>query len=97
MKLKLTSVAFFLLLIFLGTNVQAVTFQTYDELFDCVDFYNTFFGYKKNLRSCFEEKGITIDDDSLKLIKKDSGLIDSIIDLDLPEESIIKKPKKKLC
>ena len=39
---------------------------------------------------------VEIDKDSLKLIKNDSGLIDSIIDLNLPEEKIIKKPKKKL-
>ena len=97
MKLKLTSVAFFLLFILLGTNVaQAVTFKNYDELNDCVDFYNTFSQYKKNLQKCFEEKDIKIDKDSLKLIKKDYGLIDSIIDLNLPEEKIIKKPKKKL-
>ncbi|MDC1454359.1 hypothetical protein N8316_01480, partial [Pelagibacteraceae bacterium] len=76
--------------------MQAVTFQTYDELFECVETHNTFFGYKKNLKSCFEKKGITIEDDSLKLIKKDSGIIEDIIDLDLPKESTIKKPKKKL-
>jgi len=51
MKLKLTSVAFFLLFILLGTNVaQAVTFKNYEELNDCVDFYNTFSQYKKNLQ-----------------------------------------------
>ncbi|MDA9890200.1 S8 family serine peptidase [Candidatus Pelagibacter sp.] len=85
-----------IIFIFSIINVQAVTFQTYDELFECVETHNTFFGYKKNLKSCFEKKGITIEDDSLKLIKKDSGIIEDIIDLDLPKESKIKKPKKKL-
>ena len=84
------------ILIFSIINVQAVTFQTYDELFECVENYNTFFGYKKNLKSCFEKKGISIEDDSLKLIKKDSGIIENIIDLDLPKDTTIKKPKKKL-
>jgi hypothetical protein len=79
-----------------GINVaQAITFKNYDELNDCVDFYNTFSQYKKNLQKCFEEKDIQIDNDSLKLIKKDYGLIESIIDLNLPEEKIIKKPKKR--
>jgi hypothetical protein len=32
----------------------------------------------------------------LKLIKKDSGIIQNIIELDLPQESTIKKPKRKL-
>ena len=85
-----------MIFIFSTINVQAVTFQTYDELFECVETHNTFFGYKKNLKSCFEKKGITIEDDSLKLIKKDNGIIEDIIDLDLPKESTIKKPKRKL-
>ena len=84
------------ILIFSIINAKAVTFQTYDELFECVETHNTFFGYKKNLKSCFEKKGITIEDDSLKLIKKDSGIIENIIDLDLPKEGTIKKPKRKL-
>ena len=66
------------LLIFSIINVQAVTFQTYDELYNCVETHNTFFGYKKNLKSCFGKKGITIEDDSLKLIKKDHGIIEDI-------------------
>jgi len=69
-------IIFSLIVLFYSTiHTQAVTFQTYDELYNCVETHNTFFGYKKNLKSCFEKKGITIEDDSLKLIKKDSGIM----------------------
>ena len=95
MKLKLTSVAFFLLFILLGTNVaQAVTFKNFGDLYECVETYNTFFGYKKNLKTCFQKQNITIENDSLKLIKKNSGIIENIIALDLPKRDLIKKPKK---
>ena len=55
-------------------------------------------GTKKILQNGFEKKGITIEKDSLKLIKNEYGIIDNIIDLNLPKEDIIKvkKPKKKL-
>ena len=86
----------FLIFFFSILHTQAATFKNYNELYDCVETYNTFFGYKKNLKNCFQKKGITIEDDSLKLIKKDSGIIQNIIELDLPQESTIKKPKKKL-
>ncbi len=91
--IKIISLLFFFSF---GVNVaQAITFKNYDELNNCVDFYNTFSQYKKNLQKCFEEKDIKINKDSLKLIKKDYGLIENIIDLNLPEEKIIKKPKKR--
>jgi subtilisin family serine protease len=86
----------FLIFFFSILHTQAATFKNYNELYDCVETYNTFFGYKKNLKNCFQKKGISIKDDSLKLIKKDSGIIQNIIELDLPKESTIKKPKRKL-
>ena len=86
----------FLIFFFSILHSQAATFKNYNELYDCVETYNTFFGFKKNLKSCFQKKGITIEDDSLKLIKKDYGIIENIIELDLPKDTKIKKPKKKL-
>ena len=95
-----TSKLFFLTLFFFAFSnyAKAVTFQNYSEIYECIETHNTFFGYKKNLTKCFEKKGITIEKDSLKLIKNEYGIIDNIIDLNLPtEETIkIKKPKKKL-
>ena len=88
----------FFLFITFSNYAKAVTFQNYSELFECIETHNTFFGYKKNLTKCFEKKGITIEKDSLKLIKNEYGIIDNIIDLNLPKKEAlkVKKPKKKL-
>ena len=75
---------------------KAVTFQTYDELYGCVENYNNFLEYKQNLKKCFKKQNITIEKDSLELIKNDSGVIEDVIELDLPKETKIKKPKRKL-
>ena len=77
-------------------SAKAVTFKNFGDLYECVKTYNTFFGYKKNLKTCFQKQNITIENDSLKLIKKNSGIIENIIVLDLPKKDLIKKPKKKL-
>tara|TARA_Y100000389_G_scaffold127016_1_gene124368 strand:- start:732 stop:4151 length:3420 start_codon:yes stop_codon:yes gene_type:complete len=77
-------------------SAKAVTFKNFGDLYECVETYNTFFGYKKNLKTCFQKQNITIENDSLKLIKKNSGIIENIIVLDLPKKDLIKKPKKKL-
>ena len=99
MFLKISKL-FLLLVLFItfSNSAKAITFQNYSQLFECVENHNTFFGYKKNLTKCFEKKGITIEKDSLKLIKNEYGIIDNIIDLNLPKEETvkIKKPKKKL-
>ena len=47
---------FILFFIITTFSAKAVTFQTYDELYDCVETYNTFLEYKKNLKNCFEKK-----------------------------------------
>ena len=91
---KIFLVIFFFLYGF--NSAKAVTFKNFEDLYECVENYNTFFGYKKNLKTCFQKKNVTIKDDSLKLIKKKSGIIKNIIALDLPKEDFIKKPKKKL-
>ena len=51
---------------------KAVTFQTYDDLYGCVETYNSFLEYKKNLKDCFKKQNITIEKDSLELIKNDT-------------------------
>ena len=73
---------------------NAITFKNFDELNDCVDFYNSFSQYKKNLQKCFEQKNITIEKNSLNLIKNEYGIIDGIINLNLPKKEKNKKPKK---
>ena len=84
---------FLLLCFFLSHPAKAVTFQTYDQLGGCIGTNTTFLLYKKNLQNCFEEKGITIGDESLNIIEKDFGIIDDIIELDLPKDITIKKKK----
>ena len=97
LKVSKLFILFFLFLTF-SNSAKAITFQNYSELYECIETHNTFFGYKNNLTKCFKKKGITIEKDSLKLIKNEYGIIDNIIDLNLPKEDIIKvkKPKKKL-
>ena len=84
----------FLVIFFATTfSAKAVTFQTFNQLNGCIETNTTFLLYKKNLQNCFETKGITIEDDSLNIIKNDYGIIDDVIELDLPKESAIKKKK----
>jgi hypothetical protein len=78
--------------IFQKTN--AATFKNFDELNACVDFYNSFLQYKKNLQECLKQQDVTIENNSLKLIKNKYGIIENIIELNLPKKETIKKPKK---
>ena len=91
----------FILIILLTSNnnvnaANAVTFKNFDELNACVDFYNSFLQYKKNFQECLKQQDVIIEKNSLKLIKNDYGIIEDIIELNLPKEETIKKPKKKL-
>ena len=96
-KSNLTRLFILSFIFILKINVaQAVTFKNFDELNNCVDNYNSFSQYKINLQKCFEQKEIKINKESLELIKNDSGLINNIVDLNLPEEKKIQKPIKKL-
>ena len=89
---------FFFIFISLSSfqKANAITFKNFDELNTCVDFYNSFLQYKKNLQECLKQQDVTIENNSLKLIKNDYGIIEDIIELNLPKEETIKKPKKKL-
>ena len=96
-KSNLTRLFILSFIFILKINVaQAVNFKNFDELNNCVDNYNSFSQYKINLQKCFEQKEIKINKESLELIKNDSGLINNIVDLNLPEEKKIQKPIKKL-
>lgn len=76
---------------------KAITFNNFYELSECVDYYNSFNQYKKNLQNCYKNKNIPFDENSLKIIKNKSGIIENIIQLDLPKQKIKKqKTKKKL-
>ena len=95
MRPLVKKILFLLFFYLIGVSSSgAVTFKNYDELNDCVDFYNSFSQYKKNLQKCFEQKNITIEKNSLNLIKNEYGIIDGIINLNLPKKEKNKKPKK---
>ena len=92
-KFEILILSIFIFFLFIEKS-NAITFKNFDELNDCVDFYNSFSQYKKNLQKCFEQKNITIEKDSLNLIKNEYGIIDGIINLNLPKKEKNKKPKK---
>ena len=96
--LKYLKISCFFIIIFLSIfqKTNAATFKNFDELNACVDFYNSFLQYKKNLQECLKQQDVTIENNSLKLIKNKYGIIENIIELNLPKKETIKKPKKKL-
>ncbi len=68
------------------TYSQATVFKNYEEAKKCFDDYESFDQYKIKLKSCFDNKNITFEDESINLIKNKSGIIQQIIKLDLPLE-----------
>ena len=74
----------------------SVNFKNYSELDKCLNEYVTFTNYKFQLKKCFKDQGINIKNESIKLIKKRSGIINDIINLNLPnKESVAKKKSFK--
>ena len=49
---------FIFIFIFLSIfqKANAITFKNFDELNECVDFYNSFLQYKDNLQECLKKK-----------------------------------------
>ena len=76
-------------------QANAINFKNFYELDECVNYYNTFKQYKKNLINCLKNKNIIIEEENLKILNKKSGIIDNIIELDLPKEEIVKTKKQK--
>ena len=86
---------FFLLFIFSINQANAINFKNFYELSECVDHYNSFKQYKQNLTNCLKNQNIIIEEENLKILNNRSGIIENIIDLDLPKEKIVKNKKKK--
>ena len=86
---------FFLLFSFSINQANAINFKNFYELSECVDHYNSFKQYKQNLTNCLKNKNIIIEEENLKILNNRSGIIENIIDLDLPKEEIVKKKRKK--
>tara|TARA_Y100000590_G_scaffold445321_1_gene577281 strand:+ start:1239 stop:4757 length:3519 start_codon:yes stop_codon:yes gene_type:complete len=78
-------------------SVKAITFNNFYDLDQCVDNYSSFTQYKTNLKKCFKNHDIILEENSLVRIKNRTGIIDHIIKLDLPKKKPpTRKPKKKL-
>ena len=78
------------------SSAFSVNFKNYLELSACVDEYNSFVGYKNKLNECFKNQGIEVNKDSFKLIEKKSGIIDDIIELELPNQEVVAEKKSFL-
>ena len=86
---------FFLLFGFSINQANAINFKNFYELSECVDYYNSFKQYKQNLTNCLKNQNIIIEEENLKILNDRSGIIENIIELDLPKEEIVKNKKKK--
>jgi len=87
-----------LLLLFFSFSInqaKALNFKNFYELSGCVDYYNTFKQYKQNLTKCLKNQNIVLEEENLKLLNNKSGIIENIIELDLPKEEIAKSKKGK--
>ena len=60
------------------------TFNNYSELQECIDDYFEYEMYLYKLNKCLDKKNINIRKDVLKIIENKTGIINGIIDLNLP-------------
>ena len=90
-KIFFISLVFYLLNF---SNAFSANFKNYLELSACVDEYKSFTGYKSKLNECFKNQGIKLNKDSFRLIEKKSGIIDDIIELELPNQEVVVEKKK---
>ena len=72
---------------------NSATFKNYSDLDKCIKNYSSFVDYKSKLKKCFSDQGINIDDETLKVIENKTGIINDIVDLNLPNKEIVKKKK----
>ena len=95
MRTKIVFVSLVFYFLFLSSAFSA-NFKNYLELSSCVDEYKNFTGYKSKLNECFKNQGIELNKDSFKLIEKKSGIIDDIIELELPNQEVVVEKKSFL-
>ena len=68
------------------SNAFSANFKNYLELSECIDHYKSFASYKSKLNKCFKNQKINLDKNAIKLIKKKTGIIGDIIELELPNK-----------
>ena len=92
MRIKIFIIS--ILIYFVDYNYAFSTnFKNYSQLDECLKNYNNYYQYKIQLKKCFNDQGIKIKNDAIKLIEKKSGIIDDIINLKLPGSEKIEKKK----
>ena len=92
MKIKIVFI-YLLFYLFNLSNAFSANFKNYFELSACVDEYKSFAGYRNKLNECFKNQGIEVNKESFKLIEKKSGIIDDIIELELPNQEVVVEKK----
>ena len=93
MRIKIFIIS--ILIYFANYNYAFSTnFKNYSQLDECLKNYNNYYQYKIQIKKCFNDQGIKIKNDAIKLIEKKSGIIDDIINLKLPGSEKIEKKKK---
>ena len=95
MKIKIVFI-YLLFYLFNLSNAFSANFKNYFELSACVDEYKSFAGYRNKLNECFKNQGIEVNKESFKLIEKKSGIIDDIIELELPNQEVVVEKKSFL-
>ena len=71
----------------------SATFKNFTELNKCIKSYSSYVDYKNKIQKCFLDQNIKINDEGINLIKNKNGIINDIIELNLPNNETIKKKK----
>ena len=71
----------------------SATFKNFNELNKCIKSYSSYVDYKNKIQKCFLDQNIKINDEGINLIKNKNGIINDIIELNLPNNETVKKKK----
>ena len=71
----------------------SATFKNFAELNKCIKSYSSYVDYKNKIQKCFLDQNIKINDEGINLIKNKNGIINDIIELNLPNNETGKKKK----
>ena len=71
----------------------SATFKNFTELNKCIKSYSSYVDYKNKIQKCFLDQNVKINDEGIDLIKNKNGIINDIIELNLPNNETIKKKK----
>ena len=69
----------------------SATFKNFAELNKCIKSYSSYVDYKNKIQKCFLDQNIKINDEGINLIKNKNGIINDIIELNLPNNETVEK------